>query len=86
MIGRFQQGRASIELNLSPDRQELQPLSSRVGCDSPEFRDPVTAEAGFVRGAHALPLWIPSQEFLSPLCSLAGVGPANLGVSANFGL
>ncbi|CAE7654801.1 unnamed protein product [Symbiodinium pilosum] len=45
MIGRFQQGRASIELNLSPDR------------------DPVTAEAGFVRG----------------------VGPANLGVSANFG-
>ncbi|OLP85381.1 hypothetical protein AK812_SmicGene33649 [Symbiodinium microadriaticum] len=32
MIGRFQQGRASIELNLSPDR------------------DPVTAEAGFVRG------------------------------------
>lgn len=45
MIGRFQQGRASIELNLAADR------------------DPVTAEAGFVRG----------------------VGPANLGVSANFG-
>jgi len=45
MIGRFQQGRASIELNLAADR------------------DPVTAEAGFVRG----------------------IGPANLGVSANFG-
>ncbi|CAJ1352689.1 unnamed protein product, partial [Effrenium voratum] len=45
MIGRFQQGRASVELNLAADR------------------DPVTAEAGFVRG----------------------IGPANLGVSANFG-
>jgi len=45
LIGRYQQGRGSIELNLSPDR------------------DPVTAQAGFVKG----------------------VGPANVGMNANFG-
>jgi len=45
LIGRYQQGRGSVELNLSPDR------------------DPVTAQAGFVKG----------------------VGPANVGMNANFG-